>query len=181
MGNRKIMLAVDLQKDFIDGSLAVKDAYKVIPVINEEKKKFDLVYFTLDWHPSNHCSFKEQGGLWPAHCVHHTAGASLPDEVLNGLEESRIRFKLKGCDSSKEEYGALAGTDAKDYFENGDEVVICGIASEYCVLETLKNITKLASSIDLKIKVFLKGTARFASYDTLQAYMSENGIEEYKS
>ena len=176
------MLAVDLQKDFIDGSLTVKDAYKVIPVINEEKNKFDLVYFTLDWHPSNHCSFKEQGGLWPAHCVHHTAGASLPNEILNGLEESRIRFILKGCDSSKEEYGALAGVraDDQDYFEKGDEVVICGIAAEYCILETLKNITKLASSLDFKIKVFLKGTARFASYDTVQAFMRENVIEEYK-
>lgn len=129
------------------------------------KRKRNSTWSTslLTGHPSNHCSFKEQGGLWLPHCVHHTAGASLPDEVLNGPEESRIRFILKGYDSSKEEYGALAGTDAKDYFENGDEVVIYGIASEYCVLETLKNITKLASSIDLKIKVFFKGTARFAS------------------
>ena len=82
MSNRKILLAVDLQKDFIDGSLTVPNAFTVIPEINRVKKDFDLVYFTLDWHPLNHCSFKAQGGPWPPHCIHHTAGASIPEEVF---------------------------------------------------------------------------------------------------
>ena len=182
MEERKILLAVDLQKDFIDGTLTVKDAFKVIPVINEAKKKFDLVYFTLDWHPVDHCSFKEQGGPWPVHCIHHTAGASLPDSVLEGLEEGKMRFILKGYSSDKEEYGALADLrpNAQTLFRRGDEVVVCGIAAEYCVLETLKNLMKLAKPLDLSVKVFLKGTARFSSYDTLKSFMKENGIPEYQ-
>ena len=91
-----ILLAVDLQKDFIDGTLTVPGAAGVLPAINAVKNQFDRVYFTLDWHPVNHCSFKAQGGPWPVHCVHHTAGASIPDHMLEGLAEDRMRFILKG-------------------------------------------------------------------------------------
>ncbi|XP_057294285.1 uncharacterized protein LOC130622852 [Hydractinia symbiolongicarpus] len=59
------LILVDIQNDFISGSLALRDAparedgEKVVSVINEilEKNKFDLVVYTQDWHPSDHCSF----------------------------------------------------------------------------------------------------------------------------
>lgn len=179
---RNILLVVDLQKDFIDGTLAVPDAGSVVPVINNVKGGFDRVYFTLDWHPVNHCSFKEFGGIWPAHCVQHTAGASLPDSALQGLDASKIRFILKGFNPVKEEYGAFSRIDAaaQDLFEAGDTVVVCGIAAEYCVLETLKNLYALSQECGFTVKVFMEGTARFSSYDTLLQFMHEAGIEEYR-
>ncbi|MCK9301773.1 MAG: isochorismatase family protein [Bacteroidales bacterium] len=181
MTRRKILLAVDLQKDFIDGALTVPDAYKVIPIINDIKKNFDLVYFTLDWHPADHCSFKSHGGPWNTHCVHHTAGACLPDSVFEGLKENQIRFILKDSISDRMEYGAFSEItpQIESLFTKDDEVVVCGIAAEYCVLETLKNLFRLSCKIGFTVKVFLKGTARFDSYDTVLAFMKENGIEEY--
>lgn len=179
MVKRKILLAVDLQKDFIDGTLTVPGAALVLPEINRVKKDFDLVYFTLDWHPVDHCSFKEQGGPWPVHCVHHTAGASIPDQMLEGLEESRMRFILKGRVQGPEEYGAFVGFDPdnQDLFKPGDEVVVCGIAAEYCVLETLKNLYAISKKIGFTVRVFLGGTAKFESHDTVVAFMAENGIK----
>jgi len=179
MATRKILLAVDLQKDFIDGTLTVPGADAVIPVINRVKGAYDRVYFTLDFHPVNHCSFHGQGGPWPVHCVHHTAGASLPDCVLEGLDESRIRFILKGQRVDREEYGAFVDVDPEhqDLFLPGDEVTICGIASEYCVLETLKNLYALSVRVGFTVKLFLEGTARFDNYDGLLAFAGENGIE----
>lgn len=181
MADRKILVAVDLQKDFINGSLAVPGAAAVLPEIKRIIPEFDLVYFTLDWHPLDHCSFREQGGPWPPHCVHHTAGASLPDSVLDGLDEKKLRFVLKGCLSGKEEYGAFSGTDAaeQDYFMPGDEVTVCGIAAEYCVRETLMNIVGLSEKVGFKVSVYLPGTARFSSYDTLLAFMEESGTGRY--
>lgn len=181
MAKRNILVAVDLQKDFIDGTLTVPQAYEVIPLINEAKKSFDLVYFTLDWHPVDHCSFKDFGGLWPAHCVQHTAGASLPDSVLEAMPKEKVRFILKGADSSKEEYGAFSQVDAKgqDYFQEGDEVVVCGIAAEYCVLNTLTNVFNLSKEVGFTVKVFLPGTAKFESYNTLIDYIETNGIGFY--
>lgn len=175
---RNILLAVDLQKDFIDGSLAVPKADAILPEIDRIKGQFDLVYFTLDWHPLNHCSFKAQGGPWPPHCVHHTAGASLPDRVLEGLDENRIRFILKGRNPGREEYGAFEGVRAsrQSLFMPGDRVTICGIASEYCVLETLKNIWKLSRRIGFDLQVFLPGIAAFSTHAPLQAFMAQARI-----
>ena len=180
---RTILLAVDLQKDFIDGTLTVPGAVSVLPEINKVKTVFDLVYFTLDWHPFNHCSFKAQGGPWPVHCVHHTAGASIPDQMFEGLEEERVRFILKGRVQAPEEYGAFVGFDPEnqDLFQPGDQVVVCGIAAEYCVLETLRKLHEISLQIGFEVKVFLEGTARFDSYDTVLDFMSRNGIERWQA
>lgn len=178
MKGRKILVVVDLQKDFIDGTLAVPGAADVIPEILKVMPGFDLVYFTLDWHPVDHCSFREQGGPWPAHCVHHSAGAALPDGIFGGIEEKRMRFILKGCNPACEEYGAFSDVapSDQDLFLPGDEVTVCGIAAEYCVKETLMNIVRLSSVTGFMVNVFLKGTARFDSYDSLLAFMEENGL-----
>ena len=64
-----------MQNDFISGTLALKnqpakeDGGDVVPVINrlKEKVKFDLKIFTLDWHPSNHCSYHSNVKKYPIH------------------------------------------------------------------------------------------------------------------
>ena len=174
---RKILVAVDLQNDFIDGSLAVPGSGSVIPVINGAKHNYDLVYFTLDWHSVGHCSFKEQGGPWPVHCVHHTAGAAIPDSVVKDLEEGKMRFYHKG--HLVEQYGAFADLtpSTQDWFAPGDEVTVCGIASEYCVFETLKNIQAIAAEVGFKVRIWLEATAKFDNYDSILEFSRANGIE----
>ena len=56
---KKALVLVDLQNDFIPGgSLAVREGDAVIPVANKvQKKKFDLIVATQDWHPKDHGSF----------------------------------------------------------------------------------------------------------------------------
>ncbi|KAG8199853.1 hypothetical protein JTE90_015848 [Oedothorax gibbosus] len=62
---RTALIVIDVQNDFIDGSLAIRncpagqDGYDVVPVINDLIKKvnFDFVFYTYDWHPEDHVSF----------------------------------------------------------------------------------------------------------------------------
>ncbi len=196
MTGRKILLVVDVQRDFIDGSLAVPGAERIIPEINEIKVRFDKVYFTLDWHPKNHCSFKANGGTWPEHCVHYTFGASLARGLLDRLDETKTRFILKGRDKDREEYGAFSDIAATtqpesgtvtefspnaatpDLFKHGDEVTVCGIAAEYCVLETLKNVYRLSQEIGFHVNIFMKGIVGFDCAPLL-SWMAENGVNEY--
>lgn len=195
MTGRKILLVVDVQRNFIDGSLAVPGAERIIPEINKIKGGFDKVYFTLDWHPKNHCSFKANGGQWPEHCVHYTLGASLACGLLDGLEETQTGFILKGRDKDREEYGAFAEisdtttagtpgvvpteTDTQDLFQPGDVVTVCGIAAEYCVLETLKNVHRMSQAIGFDVNIFMKGVVGFDS-NPLLAWMAENDVNEYE-
>ncbi len=61
------LVVVDVQNDFISGTLAIKDCpagqdgEAVVPIINTliQQADFDLVVYTLDWHPDNHISFIE--------------------------------------------------------------------------------------------------------------------------
>jgi nicotinamidase/pyrazinamidase len=177
-----IMVVVDLQKDFIDGNLPATDGTRVVEPIKSKLTAFDRVYFTLDWHPWNHCSFKANGGIWPQHCVRYTVGAALPDGILDNLNIDNVRFLPKGQAQDKEEYGQFENTkaDDQDLFVKGDKVVVCGIAAEYCVLETLKNLVRLSKEVGFELSVYLEGVASIESNEPLVTYMNENNIKIYK-
>lgn len=174
----KTLVVVDLQKDFYspEGALYVKGGERLPAEVGRIIERFDNVIFTLDWHPVDHCSFKAQGGPWPMHCVAYSEGASLPLALLTAAPAYDIY--RKGKDASREEYGAFAGEKRVETIKAADEVVVCGIAGDYCVLETLRNIVALRDST-LGIKVFVQGVASIDGGKALADYMSQTGIEEY--
>ncbi len=62
------LVIVDVQNDFLPGgALAVDDGDAVIPVINDYIRRFTdrshPIIATRDWHPVDHCSFAECGGI----------------------------------------------------------------------------------------------------------------------
>jgi nicotinamidase/pyrazinamidase len=134
--NRSALILVDIQNDFCPGgSLAVKDGDRIVPVVNELQKHFDLIVATKDWHPPGHASFIS---LWPPHCVQETAGA----EFVEGLDTSRIaRVFLKGTDPEIDSYSGFFDNEHKratglgDYLQarGVNEVTIAGLATDYCV------------------------------------------------
>ena len=76
------LLIIDLQNDFLPGgALAVPDGDAVIAPLNAWIERFSgaglPILATRDRHPPDHCSFLEQGGSWPTHCVAGTAGAMI--------------------------------------------------------------------------------------------------------
>ena len=88
-GQGDALLIVDVQNDFLPGgSLAVPQGNDVVPVLNRYSAAFRTrrlpIFASRDWHPSKHCSFTEQGGPWPPHCVAETNGA----QFASGLDLS---------------------------------------------------------------------------------------------
>ena len=74
------LIVVDNQSDVMPGGLLpVPEWDKIIPrcngYIREFRKRVALIVSTRDWHPENHVSFREHGGIWPKHCVQNTPGA----------------------------------------------------------------------------------------------------------
>eukprot|EP00794_Sanderia_malayensis_P003912 gene3912-4454_t len=90
------LLVIDVQNDFISGSLALKDCpakqdgEEIIAVINQLKKevKFDLVVYSLDWHPKDHCSFLSNVNKYPIHKTSEiqACNAKLNDHVIYDFE-----------------------------------------------------------------------------------------------
>ena len=96
------------------------------------------IFFTRDWHPSDHSSFTAQGGVWPPHCVQGSAGA----EIHKGLHSPPASVLIsKGYLPDVEAYSGFQGTHlaAKLRKLGVDEVYVGGLTIEYCVRTTIED------------------------------------------
>ncbi|MBI4158133.1 MAG: isochorismatase family protein [Candidatus Yanofskybacteria bacterium] len=152
---KKALLIVDIQNDFCPGgALAVPDGDKVIPPLNKmilyvQKNDDWRIRTSRDWHPVDHCSFQEQAGPWPPHCVQNTPGAEFhPSFLLT----AKVVIISKGIFKDKDEYSLFGGIclrpddwplSANALLWGCDEVYIGGLAIDYCVKATALDAVKL--------------------------------------
>lgn len=135
------LLLVDVQRDFMPGgALGVTDGDAIIPVLNRWIGLFQdaglPIYATRDWHPSNHCSFEPQGGIWPPHCIANTPGAEF-DHRLNLPPSAQVISKATAVD--RDAYSGFQGTELRQRLgeEGIARVFVAGLATDYCVLQTV--------------------------------------------
>ena len=151
------LLIVDVQNDFLPGgSLAVPRGDEVVPVLNRCLQIFTAqslpVYATRDWHPERHCSFRAQGGPWPPHCVAGTRGA----EFAAALQlPPSAAIVSKAATAEQDAYSGFQGTglDAQLRAANIRRLFIGGLATDYCVLNTVRD------ALQLGYRVWLLGDA----------------------
>jgi nicotinate phosphoribosyltransferase len=168
------LLIVDVQNDFLSGGpLTVPEGEAVIPMLNRYmdfflKQQLPIIA-TRDWHPLNHCSFKKQGGPWPVHCVAETPGAEFPS-TLKLPESGQIISKATGPD--KDAYSGFQGTDldARLKSQGIRRLFLGGLATDYCVLSTVKDALHLGYNVYL-----LEDAVRAVN---LNPEDGENAIEE---
>ena len=162
------LVVVDMLYDFIDGSLACQNADNAVEETlkfidsqtkgqgGEDHEILDTfpILFIRDHHPADHSSFKEQGGIWPVHCVAGTHGGDIHKDLLPYVREE-LTFD-KGCDRETEQYSGFegvnnAGQSLGEILELLDttDVYVCGIATEYCVLNTCEDIMKAGFNVSL--------------------------------
>jgi nicotinamidase/pyrazinamidase len=140
------LVIVDVQNDFLPGgSLAVQGGEKIIAPLNRyieaAQAKGLPIFATRDWHPPSHCSFKEQGGIWPPHCIANSEGAQFSSE-LNSPRSTLVISK--GTELEKDAYSGFEGTDLDERLRSAgiSRVLIGGLATDYCVLNTVKDAIK---------------------------------------
>ena len=147
VGKNDALIVVDVQNAFCPGgALPVPKGDEVVPVLNEyinlfEKAKSNIVA-TRDWHPSNHISFKSQGGPWPPHCVQNTEGAKFhPDLKL----PRRTIVVSKAMNPLKENYSPFETPELKSILkkEGVIRVFVGGLATDYCVKQTILDALEL--------------------------------------
>ena len=127
----KILVVVDMQKDFIDGALGFEGADIIIPgiisKIEEYERAGDEIVYTLDTHYDNYMDTQEGRNLPVPHCIKGSDGHRVCDELAS-LLDGRKGFE-KPCFGSME----LAGYLEKNSSEIS-AVEICGLVSNICVL-----------------------------------------------
>lgn len=147
------LLVVDVQIDFCPGgALAVKYGDQVVPRLNRTVEAFEKrglpIFFTRDWHPSDHVSFRSRGGPWPPHCVQGSPGAEFHPGLL--VPEGAAVIS-KGDEPSKEAYSGFQGTELKTRLKGlgVDEVFIGGLATDYCVKETALDARRAGLAVEV--------------------------------
>ncbi len=153
--SRTALLVVDVQNDFADprGSLSVRGGEEIIARMNEEvaqaREAAATVVYTQDWHPAATPHFARDGGIWPVHCVAGTWGAELHPQLR--VEGERIRKGTAGEDG----YSGFTVRDPLTAVEDStgleamlrerdiERLVVCGLATDYCVRATALDARRL--------------------------------------
>jgi len=169
----RALILIDLQNDFMPGgALAVPEGDEVVPVANRLADRFDLVVASQDWHPAGHGSFASshpgkkpleeihldglRQTLWPDHCVQGTHGAELhPD--LNAARIARV--VQKGADPKVDSYSAFFDnaerhrTELDEFLRsrNVRELVVMGLATDYCVRATVVDAARLGYRVAVAV------------------------------
>ena len=152
------LLVVDVQNDFCPGgALAVTDGDAVVPVLNawiaSAGQGGAKVFASRDWHPADHLSFAERGGLWPAHCVQDTPGAAfhvdleLPDDAV---------VVSKADEAEHEAYSAFDSGELGDQLRAAGirRLWVGGLATDYCVKASVLDATQIPG---LEVRVITGG------------------------
>src|ERR1700759_3193638 len=130
------LLVIDVQNEFCPGgALAVRDVPAWAEPINRLDGGSPFVVATRDWHPADHGSFAENGGVWPVHCLQESAGAALHPAVDSGQIDLIVD---KGQARDLEGYSGFEGTELERLLRERDvdTVHVAGLALDYCVKAT---------------------------------------------
>lgn len=146
-------VVIDMISAFINGALACENAAqavrKSVDFINDHP--FMRVLYVRDHHPADHCSFRENGGIWPAHAVAGTDEVRFSPQFYHNIHKKTntplLNFNVfnKGEDAGSEEYSGFSARN-EQYgalkYNITKSVTVSGIATEYCVKNTVMDLLK---------------------------------------
>ena len=122
----KVLIVVDMQKDFVDGALGSAEAVAILPAVKALIESFDgEVYFTRDTHFENYMSTEEGKHLPVPHCIKDTEGWQIHPE-LEALRTTPAIDKLTF--GSKELIELLADK------QGIESITLCGLCTDICVI-----------------------------------------------
>lgn len=191
------LVIIDVQNDFCSGgALAVPDADTILPLVNALMGDFPRVFLTQDWHPPRHVSFASSHPgrppftmldlpygpqrLWPDHCVAGTSGAELHHRLVIPPHAVRIR---KGTRPEFDSYSAFyendrctpVGLDAALQAAGVTEIILAGLATDFCVLHTALDGRALGYEVSV-VEAACRGIDRAGSLDAAWAQMDAAGV-----
>jgi nicotinamidase/pyrazinamidase len=187
---RTALVVADLQNDFADpaGSLAVAGGEAIVPRVNAAvREALDagaIVVATQDWHPESTPHFAKDGGIWPVHCVGGTWGAELHPAFELPADAPRVRKGSNGEDGYSgftmrdPESGEETPTELEGLLREAgvERVVVCGLATDYCVKATAIDAARLGFETELLTDAVAAVNLQPGDGEAALAEMAEAGV-----
>ena len=129
---KKILIVIDMQNDFVFGSLGTDEAKQIVDLIKDKILTYDKndVYATRDTHHDNYLETLEGRNLPIKHCIEGTKGHEIVDELKSLILEGNI--------FNKETFGSIdLSNRIKQIYDENDgniEIEICGLCTDICVI-----------------------------------------------
>ena len=152
--NLKVLVLVDVQRDFIDISLANQNAQACIPAIVDKVDNFDgdIIFLTMDTHGEDYLDTPEGKKLPVKHCIYNTLGWKIDDKVETALKRKitegiKVEFIPKPTFGSVEsmdlQIGSSTPNSLVEHILNMEkyhdkpvpmEIEMCGFCTDICVI-----------------------------------------------
>lgn len=144
MDKEKLLIVVDMQKDFVDGTLGTKEAVAIVPPavekVKKEKEKGTSIWFTRDTHGEDYLQTQEGEKLPVPHCIQGTAGWEIIEELASYAETV----------IDKPSFGSLEL--ARRVSEAGyREVELIGLCTDICVVSNALLIKAAAPEVRVSV------------------------------
>ena len=145
----KILVVVDMQNDFITGSLGSPEAQAIVPnvkkKIEEAAKNGDLIVYTKDTHFQDYLDTKEGKKLPVEHCLINSDGWQIPDEILPPVGYTNTEV------IEKYTFGSLLLAELLARVEC-DEIELVGLCTDICVVSNALLLkARVYNDIDISV------------------------------
>ena len=131
----KILVIVDMQNDFVTGSLGSKDAQAIVPNIVDliENGGYDGICVTLDTHKDDYLKTPEGKKLPVPHCIEYTEGWLIQPDIRKALEKAEyVRYIQKPTFGS-----TTLCSDIIGWRKSEDIVDFVGVCTDICVVSNV--------------------------------------------
>lgn len=145
---KKILIVVDMQKDFIDGALGTEEALAILPAVRSKiqssSESGDIIIYTRDTHHDNYLETQEGKKLPVPHCIKDTEGWNIAEELMTDAADviDKETFGYYGWDSKLtpyiEKYGDI-------------QVELIGLCTDICVVSNAIIIKTFFPEIEVSV------------------------------
>lgn len=144
---RKILIVIDMQRDFIDGALGTAEARAIVPAVIEKIKGYapEDVFATRDTHSEDYLNTQEGHYLPVQHCIRGTAGWELDAEIAALIPKDHIFDK--GTFASTELAAAVKELAARESVE----LELIGICTDICVVSNALLLKALLPEVKISV------------------------------
>lgn len=147
----KVLVTVDMQKDFIDGALGTPEAQAILPAVAEKLENAapdDVVYFTMDTHNEDYMDTQEGRNLPVPHCIRGTEGWQLDGKLKEYADRYSNNIIEKPCFGS---YELVNNIVMLSQMMDIDEIELIGLCTDICVISNAMMLKSALPEITVSV------------------------------